>query len=86
MPLEAYNLLPELRRNKLGLRFLYELRSSTTYKKILNTLDDREVQNFKENKEAARPIGVYLRKLEQKDMKEQREMEENHMTQQPSDY
>ena len=34
----------ELRRNELGLRFLYKLRSNTTYTEFLNTLDNREDQ------------------------------------------
>ena len=54
----------ELKRNELGLRFLYKLRSSTTYIETINTFDDREDQNYEENKGATRPTEVHLRKLE----------------------
>ena len=36
---EAYNPPQELRRNEQGLRFLYKLRSNTTYTESLNILD-----------------------------------------------
>ena len=39
----------ELKRNKLGLRFLYKLKSNTSYIETLNTLDDREDQNYEKN-------------------------------------
>ena len=45
----------KLRRNKLGLRFLYRLRSNTVYTKSLNTLDDKDNQNYKENEEVTKP-------------------------------
>ena len=32
----------ELRRNELGLRFLYKLKSNSTYKETFNTLDNNE--------------------------------------------
>ena len=38
----------ETRRNKLGLRFMYKLKSNTSYINTLNTLDKREDQNYKE--------------------------------------
>ena len=65
--------------SKLKLRFLYRLRSNTTYIESLNTLDYREDQNYDENEGATEPTGVHLRKLEQGYMKEQREIEENHL-------
>ena len=43
----------ELRRNELELRFQYKLKSNTSYKETLNTLDDREYQKYEENKGAA---------------------------------
>ena len=49
---EACNPTMELRRNKLGLRFLYKIRSNFTYTIFLNTLDDREDQNYVGNKGA----------------------------------
>ena len=42
---EACNPTMELRRNELGPRFLYKLRSNFTYTESLNILDDREDQN-----------------------------------------
>ena len=39
---ETYDPHLELRRSEVGMRFLYRLRSSTTYTESLNTLDDRE--------------------------------------------
>ena len=41
-----------------------KLRSNTTYIDSLNTLIDREDQNYEEN-EAIRPTGVHVRKLEE---------------------
>ena len=53
----------------------------TTYTESWNTLDDREDHNYEENEGATKLTGLYLRKLEQRCMKEQREMEENHLAQ-----
>ena len=39
----------ELRRNELRLRLLYRLWSNSTYKESLDTLDDREDQNYVRN-------------------------------------
>ena len=44
----------------------------------------KERQIYEENKEATRPTGVHLRKLEQEYMKEQTEVKENHLAQQLS--
>ena len=66
---EAYDAMLELKSNELGLRFLYRI----TYTESLNTLNDREDQNYERT---TKPTGVYLRKLEQRFMKEQREVEE----------
>ena len=37
----------ELRRNELGLKFLYKLKNNTSYIETLNILDDREYKNYK---------------------------------------
>ena len=58
---EAYDPTMELRKKELGLRFLYRLRSNSTYTDSLNTLDDREDQNMQETKEQKKPTGVHLR-------------------------
>ena len=42
---EANNPPQEIRRNELGLRFLYKLKNNTSYIETLNTLDDSEDQN-----------------------------------------
>ena len=55
---------------------MYKLRSNTTYTKSLNTLDDREDQNYEENEGATRPTQVNLKKLDQRYGKEQRERRE----------
>ena len=65
----------ELRKNELELRFLYYLKSNTSYIETLNTLDDREDQNYEENERSIKPSGVYLRKLEQRYMEKQKEIE-----------
>ena len=38
----------ELRRNELGLRFLYKLKSNSSYIETLNTLDNNKDQNYEE--------------------------------------
>ena len=50
----------EIRRNELGLRFLYKLKVNTSYIETLNTLDDREDENYEENKKLIKPTEVYL--------------------------
>ena len=57
---EAFDLPLELRSNELGLRLMYNLRSNTTYRVSLNTLDNREDQNNEENEGAIGPMGVHL--------------------------
>ena len=64
---------------EIGLTF--STKSNTTYIESLNTLDDREDQNYEENKRATKPTRVHLRKLEQGYIKEQKEVEENHLAQ-----
>ena len=49
---EIYDATMELRRNELGLRFLYWMRSNTTYTESLDNLDDREDKNYEENERA----------------------------------
>ena len=51
------------RRNKLGLRFLYRLRSNPTYNCTLITLDSTEDRNFEENGKITRPVGVHYRNI-----------------------
>ena len=74
----------ELRRNELGLRFLYKLKSNPSYIDTLNTIDDSEDQNYEESERSIKPTGVYLRGLEQRYMEEQKEIEVLNQTQQPS--
>ena len=74
--LEANNPPLELRRNELGLSFLYKLKSKTSYIQPLNTLHDKEDQNYEENERSIKPTGVYRRRLEQRYMEEQKEIEE----------
>ena len=44
---EANDSFLELRRNELGLRFLYKLKSNTSYIETLNTVDDRKNKTMK---------------------------------------
>ena len=61
---EAYDLPLELRKNELGIRFLYWLQSNIAY---TESLCEEEVdQNYEE---ATNPIGVHLRKLERRYIK-----------------
>ena len=64
----------ELRRNKLGLRFLYKLKSNTSYIDTLNTPNDSDDQNYKENDKSIKLTGVYLKNWKQRYMEEQKEM------------
>ena len=57
--IEVYDPSLELRRNELGVRFLYKLRSNTPF---TESLDDREDQNYKENKGETRPSKSTLKK------------------------
>ena len=75
-PVEALHVnandpLLELRRNELGLKFLYKLKSNTSYIETLNTLNDREDKNYKENERSIKLMVVYLRRLEQRYIEEQ---------------
>ena len=74
MHVEANYPPQEIRKNKLGLRLLYKIKSNTSYIETLNTLDDREDQNYEENERSIKPTGVYLRRLEQRYMEKQREI------------
>ena len=51
-----------------------KLKSITSYIETLNTLDDREDQNYKENEKSIKPMIVYLRRLEQRYLEEQKEI------------
>ena len=67
-PVEALHVeanAPPLERmkNEMRLRFLYKLKTNTSYTETLNTLDDRDDQNYKENERLIKPIGVYLSRL-----------------------
>ena len=56
---------------------------NTTFTGFLSTLDDKKNQNYEENKEANKPMGVYLSKLEQIYIEGQREIEKNNRAQFP---
>ena len=71
------------RRNELGARFLYRLRSFPTYNGTLNTLDSTVDHNYEKNRKITRPVGVHYRILEERYMEEQKEIEKNNMPQQP---
>ena len=45
----------------MGLRFLYKMWSKTKYTESLNTLDDREDQNYEENEGKTRLTGAHLK-------------------------
>ena len=75
-PVKAYDPPIELRMNELGLRFLYKLRSDTTYTESLNTWMTECIKTMKKTKKQP-DQQEYLRKREQKNMKEQREIEDN---------
>ena len=66
----------------MGLRFLYKLKSNSSYIEILNTLDNNEVQNYEKNERSKKTTGLYLRRLEKRYMGEQMEIEEMNQTQQ----
>ena len=70
------------RRNELVLRFLCKLRSNTAYIESLDTLDDRDDQNYENKVGATKPMGVHLRRLKWRHMEEQKEIEEMSKTQQ----
>ena len=65
----------ELRRNELKIRFLYKLKRNSSFMETLNTLDNREDQNYDyEQKESSTKLmGVYLRRLETRYMEDQKE-------------
>ena len=54
---EAIDSPQELRRNELELTFPYNQKSNT-YIDSLNTLDERENQNYEENGRSIKPVGV----------------------------
>ena len=54
---------------------MYKLISNTTYKDFLIIMDDRENQNYEENKGATILTGVYSRKLEGRQSIEQKKRE-----------
>ena len=56
-------------------RFIYILKSSSSYIETLNTLDNNEDKTTKKIKKSIKPTGVYLRRLEHRYMGEQ-EIEE----------
>ena len=65
---------PGAKKERNKAEILYRMRSNTTYTESLNTLDDREDQNYEENVRATKPVGVHQRKQVQEYM---REVEEN---------
>ena len=78
---EANDIAQGLRRNELELRFLHKLKSNISYIETLNALDAREDQNKEENERLIKPTGLYLRRLKQRYMEEQNEIEEINQTQ-----
>ena len=64
----------------LGLRFLYKLRTNTSYKDTLKLLADSEDKNYKENERSIKIMGVYIRKLKQIYMEEQKMMKKMNQT------
>ena len=59
-----------------------KLKINTSYIETL-TLNDKEDQNYEENERSIKPTDVYPRRLEQRYMEEQKEIEETNQTQQP---
>ena len=62
----------ELRMNELRFRYLYKLKSNSSYICTLNTLDDSEDQKYGESERSVKPTGVQLRNLERRYMEEQK--------------
>ena len=60
-----------------------QLKSNTSNIETLNTLNDREDQLYEENERSIKLTGMYLRRLEQRYVEEQKEIEEMNQTQQP---
>ena len=50
----------------------------------LDTLDNSKDQNYEENERWIKPMGLYLRKLEQRYMEEEKYIEDMNQTQPPS--
>ena len=69
--IEANESSLDMRRNELGLRFLFKLRSNPTYTESLVTQDDKEDYNYKKNQRTTRPTEVHFRIRERKYMEEQ---------------
>ena len=59
-----------MRRNELGLRFLFKLRSNPKYLESLVILNNSEGYNYEENERATRPTREHFRILEQRYMEE----------------
>ena len=66
--------------NELGLRFLYKLKSSSSY---IDTLDNNEDQIYEENERSIKFSGVYVRITKQRYVEKQMEIEEMNQTQHP---
>ena len=64
MHAKAYDPTIELRSDEQGQRFLYSLRNNSIYTVSLNSLDDREDQNYVGDKGTTKPTGVHLKKTE----------------------
>ena len=75
---EANNPSLVLRRNKLGVRFIYKLKSNTSYTESLNKLGESNNKSYEENERATKPMEVNLRKVEQRYLEEQKEIETKH--------
>ena len=62
---------------------MYKLKSNSSYIDTLNTLNNNEDQNYDENEIPIKPTGMYLRRLEQRYMGEQIEIQEMNQIQPP---
>ena len=63
--------------NELGLGFLYKLKSKTTYKKSLNTLNDRDNQNYEENEKTINQLKKTRPKICEREKRYKRTTEHN---------
>ena len=63
-PIEALNVETNMRKNELGLRFLYKLKINLIYTESLITLDDSKDYNYENKERATRLIGVHFIILE----------------------
>ena len=56
---------PGTKKKQIGTKIpVYKLKSNSSYRETVNTLDNNENQNCKENERSIKLTGVYLTKLE----------------------